>query len=124
VRAPLTPKTIPFWDAFVRRYNRAPVYTAPGAYDATYIYAEAVGRTKSISADALIPQLEKTDYIGTVGRIAFDDTHDVRAGPGYVNVRFSQWQDNGARHRLAEGHAHRQVDHAAVDEAVTGCRRP
>lgn len=97
VRAPLTPKTIPFWDAFVRRYNRTPVYTAPGAYDATYIYAEAVARTKGISADALIPQLEKTDYIGTVGRIAFDDAHDVRAGPGYVNVRFSQWQDNGAR---------------------------
>ncbi|SKC81222.1 amino acid/amide ABC transporter substrate-binding protein, HAAT family [Burkholderia sp. CF099] len=97
VRAPVTPKTIPFWDAFLRRYNRAPVYTAPGAYDATHIYAEAVERANSTSAEALIPQLEKTDYVGVVGRVAFDDAHDVRAGPGYVNVRFSQWQDNGAR---------------------------
>ena len=97
VRSPLTPKTIPFWDAFMKRYNRAPVYTAPGAYDATHLYAEAVERAKSTSADALIPQLEKTDYIGTVGRVVFDDTHDVRAGPGYVNVLFAQWQDKGER---------------------------
>jgi branched-chain amino acid transport system substrate-binding protein len=97
VRLPLTPKTVPFWDAFVRRYNRAPVYTAPGAYDATYIYAEAVERAKSTSADALIAELEKTDHIGTLGRVVFDDTHDVRAGSGYVNVRFSQWQDKGTR---------------------------
>lgn len=97
VRAPVTPKTIPFWDAFVKRNNRTPVYTAPGAYDATYLYAEAVERAKSTNAEIVIPQLEKTGYIGTIGRIAFDDAHDVRAGPDYVNVRFSQWQDKGAR---------------------------
>ncbi|WP_429257463.1 ABC transporter substrate-binding protein [Paraburkholderia sp. GAS334] len=97
VRAPVTPKTIPFWDAFLGRYHRAPVYTAPGAYDATYIYAEAVERASSTSAEALIPQLEKTDHVGVVGRVTFDEAHDVRAGPGYVNVRFSQWQDNGTR---------------------------
>ena len=44
VRAPLTPKTIPFFDEFRKRTNRAPVYTAFGANDAVYIYAEAVKR--------------------------------------------------------------------------------
>ena len=34
VRAPLTPKTIPFFDEFRKRTNRAPVYTAFGANDA------------------------------------------------------------------------------------------
>lgn len=97
VRAPVTSKTIPFWDAFLKRYNRAPVYTAPGAYDAVHIYAEAVKHANSTNAEALIPQLEKTDYVGVVGRVVFDDAHDVRAGPAYVSVRFSQWQDNGAR---------------------------
>jgi branched-chain amino acid transport system substrate-binding protein len=97
VRAPVTPKTIAFWDAFLKRYGRAPVYTAPGAYDATYLYAAAVQRAHGTKPDDLIPQLEKTDYVGVVGRIAFDDAHDVRAGPDYVSVRFAQWQDEGAR---------------------------
>ena len=44
VRAPLTPKTIPFFDEFRKRTNRAPVYTAFGANDAVYIYADAVAR--------------------------------------------------------------------------------
>jgi branched-chain amino acid transport system substrate-binding protein len=97
VRAPVTPKTIAFWDAFVKRYGRAPVYTAPGAYDATYIYAAAVQRAHGTSPEVVIPQLERTDYVGVVGRISFDDAHDVRAGTDYVSVRFAQWQDDGAR---------------------------
>jgi len=56
-----------------------------------------VQRAHGTSADVVIPQLEKTDYVGVMGRIAFDDAHDVRAGPDYVSVRFTQWQDDGAR---------------------------
>ena len=51
VRAPLTPKTIPFFDEFKKRTNRSPVYTAFGANDAVYIYAEAVTRAKSTDAE-------------------------------------------------------------------------
>jgi branched-chain amino acid transport system substrate-binding protein len=97
IRSPVTPKTIPFWDAFVKRYKRTPVAVAPAAYDATHLYAEAVERAKSTGADALIPQLEKTDYVGAFGHIAFDNAHDVRAGPGYITLRYSQWQDKGTR---------------------------
>ena len=98
VRAPITPKTIPYWDAFVKKTGRGgPVYTGPGAYDAVYLYAEAVKRAKSTDADAVIKELEKTDYVGVLGRIQFDDTHDVKAGPGFVQLGFVQWQDKGER---------------------------
>ena len=98
VRAPITPKTIPYWDAFVKKTGRGgPVYTGPGAYDALHVYVEAVKRAKTTDADAVIKELEKTDYVGALGRIQFDDSHDVKAGPGFLNFGFVQWQDNGAR---------------------------
>ena len=97
VRAPITPKTVPYWDAFVKKTARAPVYTGPGAYDAVYVYAEAVARAQTTAADAVIKALEKTDYVGTLGRIQFDGSHDVKAGPGLVGFAFVQWQDKGER---------------------------
>ena len=100
VRAPLTPKTIPFFDEFRKRTNRAPVYTAFGAYDAVYIYAEAVTRAGSTDTDAVIKQLEKTSYIGIPGTIEFDDTHDVKPGTATYkgpSFLFAQWRDGCKR---------------------------
>jgi branched-chain amino acid transport system substrate-binding protein len=94
---PLTAKTMPFWDGFVARYKRAPVYTAPGAYDALYIYAGAVERAHSTNPDKVVPELEKTQYVGTQGTYVFDDQHDVKPGPGLINFLYVQWQDNGKR---------------------------
>jgi branched-chain amino acid transport system substrate-binding protein len=96
-RAELTPKTIPFWDEFVKRYGTAPVYTGVGAYDAIYVYAEAVKRANSVEPDKVIKELEKTDYVGIAGKIQFDETHDVKQGPGLQNLLFAQWQKDGAR---------------------------
>ena len=96
VRAPITPKTVPYWDAFVKMTGRGgPTYTGPGAYDAVHIYAQAVSRAKSAKADAVIKALEETDYIGTLGRVQFDANHDVKAGRGLVNFAFVQWQNGG-----------------------------
>ncbi|HEX2656492.1 MAG TPA: ABC transporter substrate-binding protein [Xanthobacteraceae bacterium] len=97
LRAPLTEKTIPWWDNFVKAYQRAPVYTAGGAYDAVYIYANAVKAAGSTDTDAVIKQLEKTDYVGVRGRVQFDELHEVKDGPGFVNQLFVQWQDKGER---------------------------
>jgi branched-chain amino acid transport system substrate-binding protein len=97
LRAPLTDKTVPFWDAFVKAYNRPPVYTAPGAYDAVHIYAEAAARAKTTEPDAVIKELEKTDFVGTRGRVQFDQLHEVKDGPGFVNELFVQWQQDGKR---------------------------
>ncbi len=97
VRAPLTPRTVPFWDGFVARYKRAPVYTAIGAYDAVHIYAEALVRANSTAAEAVIKELEKTKYVGVPGIVEFDENHDVMTGPGHLNLLFAQWQDKGER---------------------------
>lgn len=97
LRSPLTPKTVPWWDKFVKSYGTAPVYTASGAYDAVYIYKEAVERAKTTKTDDVIKALEKTDYVGVRGRVVFDELHEVKDGPGYVNELFVQWQDGGKR---------------------------
>src|SRR5215471_8593473 len=97
IRAPLTPNTVPWWDKFTGLYKRAPVYTASGAYEAVQIYADAVKRAGSTDADAVIKELEKTDYVGPRGRVQFDASHEVKDGPGFVNELFVQWQANGER---------------------------
>ncbi|MBC7581212.1 ABC transporter substrate-binding protein [Tardiphaga sp.] len=97
IRAALTPKTIPFWDEFVKRFGTAPVYTGIGAYDAVYVYADAVKRANSIEPDAVIKELEKTDHVGIAGKMMFDELHDVKTGPGMQNLLFVQWQKNGER---------------------------
>lgn len=98
VRAPVTPHTVPFWDAFVARTSRpGPAPAAMGAYDAVHVYAEAVRRAATLEADALVEALKQTDHVGVTGRIQFDDGHDVKAGAGLANLLFSQWQDSGER---------------------------
>ena len=97
LRAPLTPKTEAWWDNFIKLYGSPPVYTASGAYDAVYIYAEAVERAKDTDPEKVVKALEKTDYVGVRGRVVFDELHEVKDGPGFVNELFVQWQDGGKR---------------------------
>lgn len=91
-RVAITPKTIPFYDKYVKLFNQAPNYTA-GTYDALYILKEAVEKAGSVNSDKVLPFLEKTDYIDTAGRVVFDKSHDVTWGPGYVTAIGTQWQD-------------------------------
>ena len=97
VRAPLTAKTVPFFDEFKKRTGRIPVYTAFGAYDAVYAYAQAVESAKSMDNDAVIKALEKTSMTGVAGTLEFDDNHDVKAGGKNMNLLFAQWQEKGNR---------------------------
>jgi len=97
LRAPLTDKTVGWWDGFVKLYGRPPVYTAGGAYDAVYIYADALTRARRSDSDAVIKALETTDYVGVRGRVQFDALHEVKDGPGFVNELFVQWQHDGDR---------------------------
>ena len=97
VRAPLTPKTLPFFDEFKKRTGRVPVYTAFGTYDAIHAYAQAVERAKTTETNAVIKELEKTSMVGIAGQLEFDETHDVKAGGKFMNMLFVQWQANGER---------------------------
>jgi branched-chain amino acid transport system substrate-binding protein len=97
VRAPLTKKTVPFFDEFKKNSANYPVYTAFFAYDSVYIYADAVKRAGSFDTDKVIKELEKTKHEGVGGEITFDDMHDVQTGKGKMNLIFAQWQDKGER---------------------------
>ena len=93
-----TPKTIPFAQAYMKKYGITPAYSGYGAYDEVYYIADAVHRANSSDPEKLVDALEKTDWVGTVGRITFfgkDDpfTHAMRYGKDYVSGLFVQWQD-------------------------------
>ncbi|WP_027016099.1 ABC transporter substrate-binding protein [Comamonas composti] len=97
VRAPISPRTLPFLDAFKERYKREAVYTGAGAYDAVHAWADAVTRAKTLDTEAVIKSLEKVDMPITTGRLQLDEAHDVKAGPGLVNMLWVQWQEGGKR---------------------------
>lgn len=93
-----TPKTMPFTEAYVKRYGVTPAYTGYSSYDAIYIITEAIQRAKSTEADPLVTALEATDHVGTVGRMQFygkDDvfTHGLKYGKGLITGLTIQWQD-------------------------------
>lgn len=88
----MTPKTLPFFEAFRKRFGWTPTYNA-GTYDAVHLLKEAIEKAGTLEADKLVPVLEKTNRIGTAGRQVFDEHHDIRFGPGYVTAVGVQWQD-------------------------------
>jgi len=96
-RVEQTDETIPFFDKFVAETGEFPTYNA-GTYDALYILKEAIERAGTLDSDAVVPELEDTEYYGSAGRIMFtipeqSNPHDVRWGPDYVTGLGTQWQD-------------------------------
>jgi branched-chain amino acid transport system substrate-binding protein len=94
----VTPKTLPFVAAFVKHFGNNPSYNGYTAYDEVYYIADAIKRAGSDDADKLVDALEKTDYVGTIGRVRFKgrDTpnpHALEIGPGLITGLMLQWQD-------------------------------
>jgi branched-chain amino acid transport system substrate-binding protein len=94
----LTPKTVPFTDAYEQRYGATPAYDGYTAYDDVFIIADAVKRAGSTDPDKMVTALEQTDYLGTLGRVEFygrNDpfTHAMKVGPGFVTGVDIQWQN-------------------------------
>jgi branched-chain amino acid transport system substrate-binding protein len=94
----VTAKTLPFVDAFQKKYGNTPSYAGYTAYDDVYMIAEAVKRAGSTDGDKLVDAMEKTDYTGTIGRVAFrpkgdPHPHALRTGKGYITGLMLQWQD-------------------------------
>jgi branched-chain amino acid transport system substrate-binding protein len=95
---PVTPKSVPFADAFNKKFGNFPSYAGYTSYDEVYYIADAVKRAGSTDADKLVDALEKTDWVGTIGRIQFygkDDpfTHSIKYGKGLITGLMLQWQD-------------------------------
>ncbi len=93
----VTPKTLPFVDAFQKKFGNVPSYCGYTAYDEVYMIADAVRRAGSTESDKLVTALEATDYIGTIGKVQFlpkgdPHVHGLRTGTGYITGLFLQWQ--------------------------------
>src|SRR5262244_717935 len=92
----VTSKTLPFVAAFDKRYGNNPSYCGYTAYDEVYYIAEAIKRAGSTDPDKLVDALEKTDYVGTIGRIQFKgkdspNPHALKIGPETITGLMLQW---------------------------------
>jgi branched-chain amino acid transport system substrate-binding protein len=94
----VTPKTLPFVTAFKAKYGNNPSYCGYTAYDEVYYLADAIKRAGSTDSDKLVDALEKTDYVGTVGRVQFKgkdspNPHALKIGEGTITGLMLQWQN-------------------------------
>jgi branched-chain amino acid transport system substrate-binding protein len=93
----ITPKTIPFTNAYVKKYGITPAYCGYTAYDEVHMIAEAVQKAGSTDPDKLVTAVEQADYHGTIGTIKFYGkdspfTHAMVYGPDAVTGLMMQWQ--------------------------------
>ena len=83
-----------------------PVLDVTGAVEKPGVYRmpagsrvnDAVKRAGSTEADKLVDALEKTDWVGTIGRVEFygkqdQFTHSIKYGKGLITGLMLQWQD-------------------------------
>jgi branched-chain amino acid transport system substrate-binding protein len=96
------PKSVEFYNKFKKVYGKelqAGHGPAP-AYESVYILAEAIERAGSLDPDAIAAQIKKTDRMGVMGRIRFDEGNQVLYGfdPKETAVAaVFQWTDDGKR---------------------------
>ncbi len=94
----VTPKTLPFVNAFKAKFGNFPSYCGYTAYDEVYYIADAIKRGGSTDADKLVTALEQTDYVGTIGRVQFKgkdspNPHALKVGPDTITGLMLQWQN-------------------------------
>jgi branched-chain amino acid transport system substrate-binding protein len=94
----VTPKTIPFVEAYKKKNGNVPSYAGYTSYDEVYYLADAIHRAGSTDSDKLVTALEGTDYVGTIGRNQFlpkgdPHVHGLRSGVGTITGLMLQWQN-------------------------------
>jgi branched-chain amino acid transport system substrate-binding protein len=106
-----TAVTIPFWDAFLDKYNSEPLYTAVGSYDAMYQLKQGIKDAQSLNSTVIIPYLEayKVGHplAGAGGNTAWTPSHDLFVGyvgnTIYSVALFTQWQAGGNKECVSTG---------------------
>jgi branched-chain amino acid transport system substrate-binding protein len=102
-----------FYEKYKRIYGKG-IQSGHGpapSYEAVYILKEAIERAGSLDPDEIVTAIEKTDRMGVMGRIRFDEGHQVIYGtdPAKTSTAcFFQWTNDGKRKivypkSLAEG---------------------
>jgi len=91
-----------FYDTYKKTYGKE-IQSGHGpapSYESVYILKEAIERAGSLDPDAIVTEIEKTDRKGVMGRIRFDEGHQVVYGtdPAETAVgAFFQWTNDGKR---------------------------
>jgi branched-chain amino acid transport system substrate-binding protein len=91
-----------FYEAYEKKYGQ-PLEAGHGpapSYDAVYVLAEAIERAGTLEPDKLVAELKKTDRQGVIGRIKFDDGHQVIFGDDPQKeavAAVAQWTEDGKR---------------------------
>jgi branched-chain amino acid transport system substrate-binding protein len=102
IDSPKVPSSVKFYSNYQKTYGK-PLQAGHGpapAYESVYILAEAIERAGSLDPDAIVAELQKTDRMGVMGRIKFDEGHQVVYGMDpketAVGLVF-QWTEDGKR---------------------------
>jgi len=74
-RAPVTPKTLPWFEKYTAKYGKEPSVQAARQYDAIYVVCDAIQRAGSVEADKIIKALRETKFVGVRGTITFDPVY-------------------------------------------------
>lgn len=91
-----------FYNAYKEKYGE-PMEAGHGpapSYDSVYILKEAIERAGSLDPDKLVAEIEKTDREGVIGRIKFDEGHQVIYGNDPTKTAAAcvfQWTEDGKR---------------------------
>jgi len=102
-----------FYDDYAKKFGQ-PMEAGHGpspSYDAVYILAEAIERAGTLDPDKVADEIKKTDRQGVIGKIKFDDGHQVIFGDDPTKTACAcvwQWTMDGKRvivypEALAEG---------------------
>jgi len=102
IASPKVPASVEFYQKYQKSYGKA-LQAGHGpapAYESVYILAEAIERANSLDPDAIVAELQKTDRMGVMGRIKYDQGNQVVYGndpkENAVAAVF-QWTEDGKR---------------------------
>jgi len=92
------PKSVEFFDKYKKKYGK-PIeagHSPAPAYEMVYILKEAIERAGTLDSDKVVAELENTDRTGAMGRIKFNDGHQVVYGQDPKEAALGcmiQWRD-------------------------------
>ena len=79
------PRSVEFQKSYEKRWgtdklNRFSDHGPAPAYDSVYALVAAMERGGTLAPDSLVSALEKTDMLGAIGRVRFNEDHNVIYG--------------------------------------------
>jgi branched-chain amino acid transport system substrate-binding protein len=118
----ITDRTIPFYNAFTKKYTETATWTAAGAYDNIYVLKAALEKAGTLDVDAMVTALEGIEIKGvSAPKVAFNDKthkespHALKFGPGYTTGLALQWLDGKQRPFWPDGN---ELSQAILDIGI------